>query len=204
MSGSARATSACAAAWARSMPQRCASAGVSVFTLPTTMGDLFRCTVLMGRRATPSGRSAERVNMRRRSVSVSSRASSRGSCARSQAMISFLFVGWLANGHITARHPRSAGNMPETCRNGRAVCAVAGRRSSAATRSFLCRLKAKSNSRGLCWRSSRARAMVARTSDSASCAASCCRPLAWVRCSSLKLCVPSSLVGQTMPSGRSA
>jgi hypothetical protein len=131
------------------MPQRCASAGVSVFTLPTTMGDLFRCTVLIGRRVTPSGRSAVRVNMRRRSCSTSNKASSRGSCARSQAMISFLFVGWLASGHITAKQPRSAGNMPDTCRKGRAVCAVAGRRSSAATRSFLCRPKAKVEQTGV-------------------------------------------------------
>jgi len=204
MSGSPRAHSACRAACARSMPQRCASAGVSVFTLPTTMGDLFRCTDFTGRRVTPSGRSAVRVNRRVRISSAPRVASSRGSLARSQASSSFLFVGWLASGHMTARQPRSTGNMPETCRNGRAVMAVAGRRNSVATRSFLCKPSAKSNSLGLRSRMSRASAMVARTSDSASCAASCASPLALDRCSSLKLGLPSSFWGQTMPSGRSA
>ena len=40
---------------------------------------------------------------------------------------SFLLVGWLASGHTTARQPRSAGNMPDTCRNGCALSRVAGR-----------------------------------------------------------------------------
>ena len=46
--------------------------------------------------------------------------------------------------------------------------------------------------------------MVASTSDNASCALSCSKPLAAARCSSLKLGLPSSCLGHSMPSGRNA
>ena len=169
-----------------------------------TMGDLFRCTPLMARRDTPSGSSAVGVNRRSRMASGFRSASSAGSAARSQASSSFLLVGCMASGAITAMQPRAAPNMPLTCRKGRASCSVVGRRSSCATRSFLCSDRQKSNSLGWRWRSSRASAMVARTSDSASCADSCARPLAALSFSSRKVVWPSSPTGHSMPSGRNA
>ena len=54
-------------------------AGDSVLRLPTNMGDLFMWMLLIGKRVTPSGRSALRLNMRRRIVAASSANSSAGS-----------------------------------------------------------------------------------------------------------------------------
>ncbi len=186
------------------MPQRSACWGRRVFTLPMTMGDLFRCTPLSARRVTPSGKSAVAVNRRARTSSGFSSASSLGSKARSQASSSFLLVGCIASGAISAMQPRAAPKRPLTCRKGRASRSVVGRPSSCATRSFLRSARQKSNSRGLVVRTRRASAMVARTSDSASCALSCARPLAADRRSSLKEVVPSSAWGHATPSGRSA
>src|SRR5258706_7875310 len=53
------------------------------------------------------------------SSDLSMEASSDGSCARSQQMISFLLVGCVASGHMTAMQPRSGRIMPLTCRKGR-------------------------------------------------------------------------------------
>ena len=91
------------------MPQAIAIAGVSVFRLAMTTGDLLMWMVLMGSRVMPSGRSSLRLNKRRRMPAISSVGSSAGSCARSQTMISFLFVGCGASGHTSARQPRAAG-----------------------------------------------------------------------------------------------
>ena len=204
MSGRSRAFSAFLSCASRPKPQRCASCGERIFQLPITIGDLFRCTLLTGKRVMPSGKASVFVNRRKRISSTFIDASAPGSCARSQAINSFLLVGCMASGHIRARQPRVAGNMPETCRNGLAWAAVVGKPSSAATRSFLCRPRQKSNKRGCAVLISRASAIVARTSLRASCAVSCARPLAAVRSVSLKLALPSGLVGQTIPSGRKA
>lgn len=118
-----------------------------------TMGDLFRCTLFKGSRVTPSGRSAWRVNRRWRISSGCKVAQDRSPGPRPAAR-SCSSGGWPA---ATSRPSSRA--RPQTCprhAKGRAVCAVAGRRSSAATRSFLCSDRAKSNSAGLCWRTSRA------------------------------------------------
>jgi hypothetical protein len=118
MSGPAAAMRACARPCSRSSSQRAAIAGLRVLRFPTSIGDLFRCTLLIGRRVTPSGRSALRVNRRWRMVSASSANSSDGSWRQSQTSTSFLLVGWVASGHTSPRQPRSAGNMPDTCRKG--------------------------------------------------------------------------------------
>ena len=64
----------------------------------------------------------------------------------------------------------------------------------------------RQNSHSLGWRAftSRASAIVARTSASASCAASCVMALAAVRCSSLNDGRPSACFGHSIPCGRSA
>ena len=90
-------------------------------------------------------------------------------------------------------HRQAAALGARTCprRAGRAGPATAPPISSS-TASLRRSFRQKSHSRG--WRCliSRASAMVARTSDSASCAPSCTRPLARVRCSSLNEARPSS------------
>ena len=90
--------------------------------------------------------------------------------------------------------------MPLICKKG----CCSGMPISWATCVFLCKLKQKSNSLGCFCLTNLANAMVARTSDKASCAASCVMPFAAHKCSSLKLTLPSSLSGQLMPSGRKA
>ena len=168
------------------------------------MGDLLRCTDLIGKRLIPSGKSAVLVNRRSRICSAFKLASSAGSKARSQASSSFLLPGCMASGHISATQPRSGANMPEMCRNGLALAKVVGRPSSAMTRSFLCRPKQKSNSLGCAVLISRASAMVACTSLKASWADACSRSLAALRSVNLKLGLPSGLFGHSMPSGRKA
>ena len=158
----------------------------------------------MGRRCTSGGSSSLRVNRRWRISAADKPASSAGLWRRFQAMSSLRLVGWSASGHMRLKQPCSGGNMPETCKKGCACCWVVGRPSSWATRSFLCSARAKSKSFGLAWRSRRASAMVARTSDKASWALVCSKPLAALRCSSLKLGLPSSWRGQLMPCGRRA
>ena len=196
------AISACRAQASRSSPQCAARSGVSVFRLEMTIGHLLMWMVLTGSRVTPSGSASARVNRRRRSVSASSPSSSEGSCERSQTISSLRLVGWVASGQTSASPPRSTPYMPEMCSSGR-PCDCA-RVISACTASFLRRPRQKSNSRGCAWRSARARPMVARTSDSASCASSCTMPLATLRSSSRKDGRPSGWRGQFMPSGRSA
>ena len=168
-----------------------------------TIGDLLRWMVLIGSRVAPAGRSSARLNSRRRISRRPGRTARDGSCARSQTISSFLLVGCGASGQTTrqaaaldavhARHMQErlacAAARFASRRSPRACCACAGRSPTAAAGAVL---------------TSRASAIVARTSDSASCAASCARPLAAVRCSSLNDGRPSSCVGQTMPSGRSA
>ncbi len=156
--------------------------------------------VLTGRRLTPSGRSSLRENMRSRAVVASRVASSAGSLARSHTMISFLLVGCAARGQTIAIHPRSAPYIPEICSTGRGLSRSISRNTASLRR----RLRQKSHRRG--WRVliKRARAIVARTSERASWAASCSSPFAAVRCSSLKDGRPSSCLGHSMPSGRRA
>ena len=196
--------SACDRAVARSMPHFWHKAGLRIFRLPTTMGDLLMCTLLSGRRVTPSGRSAVLVNRRRRSSSALRPNSSRGSCAKSHTRISFLLLGCWASGQTRAMQPRSWLNMPEMCRKGFQFARGWSSPASASTALFWRSFRQKSHRRGWACLSKRARAMVARTSDRASWAASWLRPLAWVRCSSLKEGRPSSCLGHWMPSGRKA
>ena len=163
-----------------------------------TMGDLLTWMVLIGSRVTPSGSSSCLVNMRRRMASAFSDSSSSGETLQSQTMSSFLLVGCGASGHTIAMQPRSGPYMPEMCRKGRPTPI------SSHTACLLRSFRQKSHSLGWAWRSLRASATVARTSDSASCAASWTMPLATVRCSSLKLGRPSSCWGHSKPSGRKA
>ena len=161
-------------------PRRCPtfapSPAPSVFRLPITIGDLLMWMVLIGSRVTPSGSSRRLLNMRARIVvDVQRRTVRAGSCARSQTMTSFLLrrVRRQRPDHAPCSRAR-----PRTCprRAGRAGpdCAIVVR----TTASFLRSLRQKSHSLGCRALTSRASAIVARTSDSASCAASCARPLA--------------------------
>ncbi|MNT75337.1 hypothetical protein D3C72_2142230 [compost metagenome] len=79
MFGAVAASCALTFAASTSMPHCAAMAGDRVFKLPTSMGDLFRCTLFTGRRVMPSGMASLRVNSRVRMVSASRLNSSRGS-----------------------------------------------------------------------------------------------------------------------------
>ena len=114
-------------------------------------------------------------------------------------MSSFLLVGCGASGHTMARQPRSTGYMPETCRKGRPLPI------SASTASLRRSFRQKSHSRGL-----RSLDQPRQRERGAHVGQRVVRGLvrqAVGRGEVLELergPLPSSCVGHSMPSGRSA
>ena len=184
-----------------SSAQRCAAPAPSVFRLPMTIGDLLTWMRLdrQPRRRLRAGRRPAREQALAERRRRSGRRARPGRAPDPRRCSSFLFVGCGASGQTSAMQPRST---PIHARDVQER--PAARRSRPHTASLRRSRRQKSHSRG--WRVliSRASAIVARTSDSASCAASCAMPLARVRCSSLNDGRPSSCSGHSMPSGRSA
>ena len=123
-----------------------------------------------------------------------------GSRVMSAQMTSDLKSGWIASGTITPRQCRSVPKSPDTCTNGVMRCVS----TIASTRALKRWPNNRSNRESSAARSALANASVAVTSDIASWAAPCSRPLAAVRSSSLKLGDPSGCLGHWRLSGRSA
>ncbi len=158
---------------------------------PITIGERFRWMVLIGSRSTPGGSSSLRLNRRSR-ISALSRSASCGRIVCQVPDDQLVAVGRVRGERPHHRQAPAVDAVHARRRAGTVRAGRAPRRSRAITACLLRSRRQKSHSRGCACRTSRANAIVARTSDSASWAAAWARPLAAVRCSSLNDGLPSA------------